>query len=58
MKTHTMHIEDSLLSAKRRLPATSRGRALHTLDWFLNGRHTRSNYDNPVTQVTHLAMNK
>lgn len=32
---------------KSNLPATPRGRALYTLDWFLNGKPVLSNHDNP-----------
>lgn len=27
------------------VPVTPRGRAIHTVDWFMNGERTRSNYD-------------
>ncbi|MCG6975457.1 MAG: hypothetical protein LJE56_03490 [Acidiferrobacterales bacterium] len=27
------------------VPATPRGRALHTLDWFMNGKRTLNFYD-------------
>ena len=29
------------------LPVTPRGRALYTVDWFLNGKPVLSNHDNP-----------
>lgn len=28
-------------------PNTPRGRALHTIDWFLNGKPVLKNHDNP-----------
>lgn len=31
----------------RTVPVTPRGRALYTVDWFLNGRPVLSNHDNP-----------
>jgi hypothetical protein len=33
------------------VPVTPRGRALHTLDWFLNGKRTLSNYDDSSIKV-------
>lgn len=33
------------------VPVTPRGRALHTLDWFMNGKPTLSNHDDARTQV-------
>lgn len=32
-------------------PRTSRGRALYTVDWFLNGRPVLSDHDNPRLQL-------
>ena len=32
------------------MPATSRGRALYHVEWFLNGHPSKRNYDN--TQLT------
>jgi hypothetical protein len=33
------------------VPATPRGRALHTVDWFLNGKPTLNNHDEPRIKV-------
>jgi len=33
------------------VPATQRGRALHTVDWFLSGKPTLNNHDEPGTRV-------
>ena len=33
------------------VPVTPRGRALHTLDWFLNGKRTLNNYDDPSIKL-------
>jgi len=32
---------------KVKLPASPRGRALFTVDWFLNGKPVLNNHDNP-----------
>ena len=29
------------------IPVTSRGRALYTIDWFINGKPVLTNHDNP-----------
>jgi hypothetical protein len=34
-------------AAKTPYPNTPRGRALHTIDWFINGKPVLSNHDNP-----------
>jgi hypothetical protein len=34
------------------LPTTSRGRALYTIDWFLNGKPALRNHDNPQLSTT------
>jgi len=36
------------------VPATPRGRALHTVDWFLNGKPTVNNHDKPGIKVQDL----
>ena len=36
------------------LPVTARGRMLHTLDWYMNGRRTVDNYDDPRLTVQDL----
>ncbi|MDX5151238.1 MAG: hypothetical protein R3188_02075 [Acidiferrobacterales bacterium] len=33
------------------VPTTPRGRALHTVDWFLNGKPTLNNHDEPSIKV-------
>lgn len=32
---------------KTSLPTTARGRALYTIDWFINGSPVLTNHDNP-----------
>jgi hypothetical protein len=36
----------------RNLPTTPRGRALYTIDWFLNGKPVLRNHDNPQLSIT------
>ena len=36
------------------LPVTARGRPLRTLDWYMNGRRTVENYDDPRLTVQDL----
>ena len=36
------------------LPVTARGRTLHTLDWYMNGRRTVEDYDDPRLTVQDL----
>jgi len=33
------------------VPATPRGRALHTLDWFMNGKPVLNDHDDPNLKV-------
>ena len=35
----------------RLVPHTPRGRALHTVDWFLNGKPVLRNHDNPKLKL-------
>lgn len=34
------------------LPTTPRGRALFTVDWFLNGKPVLRNHDNPQLSIS------
>ena len=34
------------------IPRTPRGRALYTVDWFLNGKPVLRNHDNPNLRLT------
>jgi|GEM_PF-3464022 hypothetical protein len=36
------------------VPVTPRGRALHTVDWFMNGKPTRQDYDNAEISIKSL----
>jgi hypothetical protein len=40
-------------TAERSLPASARGRALHTVDWFLNGSPRLRDHDAPQLSVRH-----
>jgi hypothetical protein len=42
-------------NATRKVPATPRGRALHTVDWFMNGQRRLSDYDNRGVNIRSLA---
>ena len=33
------------------VPKTAKGRALYTVDWFLNGKPVLRNHDNPRVQL-------
>ena len=35
----------------REIPTTPRGRALYTVDWFLNGKPVLRNHDNPQLSI-------
>ena len=39
----------------KRLPTTSRGRALYTVAWFLHGKVANINYDQRVVALRQLA---
>ena len=39
--------------ANTKLPTTPRGRALHTIDWFLNGKPVLRSHDNPQLDLRH-----
>lgn len=45
----TMTLKRSFVAKekKKTVPATGRGRALLTVDWYLNGSPTLYNYDRP-----------
>lgn len=36
------------------VPVTPRGRALYTVDWFMNGKATRDQYDDSSIKVQEL----
>ena len=40
----------------RKVPTTSRGRALYTIDWFLNGQPVLRDHDNPCQTLKHGAV--
>lgn len=39
------------------VPTTSRGRALFTIDWFLNGNPALRNHDNPQIGIANISSN-
>ena len=42
----------NVIETPRTVPVTPRGRALHTIDWFLNGKPVLRNHDNPHVKLT------
>jgi len=40
------------IETEKTVPTTPRGRALYTVDWFLNGRPVLRNHDNPSLKLT------
>jgi len=51
MNTNTISFTFTKLESARTLPVTPRGRALFTLDWFLNGSPVLRNHDNPQLSI-------
>lgn len=50
MKTITIETPISVRMDQAAIPVAPRGRALYTIDWFMNGTPTRSNHDDqPMT---------
>lgn len=49
----TIAIKDMIETTRKAfaVPVTPRGRALHTVDWFANGKRTFSDYDDPRIKV-------
>jgi len=40
------------IETEKTIPVTPRGRALYTVDWFLNGKPVLRNHDNPNLKLT------
>ena len=53
MSTTTLQANIDSSIAKGELPATPRGRALFTTDWFLNGKPVLRHHDNPRLNLRH-----
>lgn len=53
MNTATYNALFTVRDQPSRLPTTSRGRALYTVDWFLNGQPVLNNHDNPCLSLRH-----
>ena len=47
MRTLTLQQQTQYNRQKTTLPVTARGRALYTIDWFLNGKPVLQHHDNP-----------
>ena len=46
MNAQVAHLSSIENAEKKTIPQTPRGRALYTIDWFLNGRPILSHHDN------------
>ena len=57
MATGNVHSFGKFISCSEttKLPQTSKGRALRTTDWFLNGRPTDRNYDRATIRSLNTA---
>jgi hypothetical protein len=56
----TIAIEEVIETTRKAfgIPATPRGRALQTLDWYANGKRNFSNYDDPRIQVRDIVRGR
>jgi hypothetical protein len=50
---NTIAINDMIETTRKAfaVPVTPRGRAIHTVDWFANGKRSFGNYDDARIQV-------
>jgi hypothetical protein len=37
-----------------KIPVTPRGRAMQTVDWYVNGKPSRNDYDDAAIEVMHV----
>ena len=51
MNTIAIEIDNKQTIQSNQIPVTARGRALYTIDWFLNGKPTQYDHDNPGMPV-------
>ncbi|MDX2477464.1 MAG: hypothetical protein QNL05_08860 [Gammaproteobacteria bacterium] len=51
MNTSTISLPVISIKRTRHLPATARGSAMYTIDWFLNGQPSSRNHDNPSLTI-------
>ena len=56
MNTLALQIHNAKQKHQHNLPVTPRGRALHTVAWFLNGNKTQNNFDHPNLSVDRLSV--
>lgn len=52
MNTNTIAATYSAEQKPQHVPTTPRGRAMYTVDWFLNGKPVLRNHDNPQLSIT------
>jgi len=58
MTTMTMKMTYQDLLNKTAIPVTARGRALYTIDWFLNGRPATVDHDNLQSGIRDIYVNR
>ena len=51
MNTSTISLPVISIKRTHPLPTTARGRAMYTIDWFLNGQPSSHNHDNPSLTI-------
>lgn len=51
MTTNIVKTSYGIQGKQQYLPSTGRGRALYTIDWFLNGKPVLRNHDNPQLTI-------
>ena len=51
MNTTILRTSHSSDHTAQNVPSTPRGRALYTVDWFLNGKPVLRNHDNPQLSI-------
>lgn len=52
MNANTISVTYTAQKNTKHVPVTPRGRALYTIDWFLNGTPVLRNHDNPQLSIT------
>ena len=56
MNTKAIITSYTTSQAPASIPATARGRSLHTVDWFLNGKPGKNFYDNPLLLIGDISI--
>jgi hypothetical protein len=60
MTMSTYALKDMFETTRRAgaVPITPRGRALHTVDWFANGKRRFINYDDPRLELKYIVRGR